>query len=125
MDLLSTPVETPSTNPTKGMDSCPTTNKQSKPPRTDEGATINIISSGTVHDRIKLFDRTPPPPPPTLIEKRLEQLSNKWTQDATKKVVANTGLCGRTGKPVQPPKIEWYTSPSSGIYKKRLAPTCE
>jgi hypothetical protein len=77
---------------------------------------------GTVKERIHMFGGNEvPKPPPTLVQKRRDQLSTKWEKDATKKV-ATHGACGRTGNAVKDPRtVEWYTSPNSGIYKKRIA----
>jgi hypothetical protein len=76
----------------------------------------------TIKERIQMFGGEVPKPP--LVQKRKEQLSKKWEKDAIKKV-ATHGVCGRTGgngiKIADPRKVEWYTSPKSGAYRKRIA----
>jgi hypothetical protein len=77
----------------------------------------------SIKDRIKMFGGEP-----SKVQKRMDQLSKKWEKDATKKA-ATFGVCGRTGKdtfstPVPltspPTKVEWYTSPNSKLFKKRI-----
>ena len=121
MDTFNTPVDASPSNPTMSSadnpSDCNETNKTVQVSSRDDDATP---PKGTVRSRIQLFDRTPPPKPPTLIEQRKEQLSNKWGLDATKKMVTKVGVCGRTGKPVEPSKVEWHASPKSRVYKKRV-----
>lgn len=62
---------------------------------------------GSVKERIQLFGGETP-----LVQRRLDQLTKKWELDANK-VKSKNG-----GKPK--PKTEWYASPKSGSYKKRI-----
>ena len=82
-----------------------------KPPTLTSAAASRRSNAkpGSVKERIQLFEGERP-----LLQRRLDQLTKKWELDANK-----TGVIKGKTKKIEP-KAEWYSSPKSGTYKKRI-----